>query len=236
MTPTTDIEVLGPALSRSETLGLERHATKLYETGQRTVVQFAADLYKLQEGQAHILRGFTNFGEYASTRFEGLGAVNAMQIARQGRVLLVLEKAGRINIDKGENLPGTTGLRALAKILKDLGADTMVAIHDRAALSGKVTDERVAAATAELIAPQVHELGAGVDEAPTEDDEDEDEENGYDDDKMPPKVRELIEYIRDLSWELPGSAEDITKATERLKDEIANADTSEDSKWIESKR
>jgi hypothetical protein len=163
-----------PTFSRQEALDLERHATKLYETGQRTVVQFAADLYRLQEGQAHLLRGFTNFGEYAESRFEGLRATNAMQISRQGRVLLVLEEAGKINIDKGENLPGTTGLRSLAKLLKDFGADAMIEIHDKAALSGKVTDERVAAAVAELIAPQLkHELGPASE--PAEEDAEEDE-------------------------------------------------------------
>src|ERR1700730_8346179 len=144
----TNQELLPQALTRQNALDLERHATRLYQTGQRTVVQFAADLYRLQEGQAHLVRGYTDFGEYCESRFEGLRRGNAMQISRQGRVLLVLEAAGRINIDKGENLPGTTGLRSLAKLLKDFGKDAMIEIHDHAALSGLVTDERVAAAVA----------------------------------------------------------------------------------------
>lgn len=231
----SDYELLPPALTRQDVLSHERKATKLYETGQRTVVQFAAELARLQDGQAHLLRGFTDFGEYAADRFEGLSARNAFQISRQGRVLLVLERAGKINIDKAENLPGTTGLRSLAKLLKDLGEETMIAIHDKAAESGKVTDERVAAATASLIAPVLHELGAGMDEAATVDPEEDEEDGGYED-EYPPKVRELIEQIRDLSWDLPQSADQLKDTTERLQAELKGENTKEDQKWVDSKR
>jgi hypothetical protein len=214
MVMTTDIDILEPALSRQQALNLERHATRLYDTGQRTVVQFAADLYRLQEGQAHLLRGFTNFGEYASTRFEGLGSVNAMQIARQGRVLVALERMGRIDIDKGENLPGTTGLRSLAKILKDLGEDAMLAIHDKAALSGKVTDERVAAATTELIGPKVHELGEGIEEPPEEEPEEDDDGYTEEHSELLDKMSEIHDCLYALSDAITGDKRE--RARQRL--------------------
>lgn len=230
LTPVTQHEVLPAALTKGEADKVERKAISLYVQAQKTSVQFAAELYRLQEGQAHLTRGFSNFGTYAENTFEGVSSVNAFAISRQGRILVILENHNRISLEgQGKNLPGTTGLRALAKIYKDFGEEAMLAVYDRALeTGGKVIEETVLAATRELVAPKLHELGEGAEE-PTESEEDEEEE-----DRLPQKVEEMIDHIRDLAWELPGSREDMEQALELLRAEQAGEDVNE--QWIKSKR
>jgi hypothetical protein len=185
----------------------------------------------LQEGQAHLTRGYSNFGTYAEHAFEGLSSVNAFAISRQGRILVILENIGRISLaGQGENLPGTTGVRALAKILKDFGEEAMLAVYDRALeTGGKVIEETVVAATRELVAPLVHELGEGSEEEPEEDEE-------YEESQVSEKQSELIDHIRDLSWELPESEPEMREALDRLKREQEGKSSPEDEEWLASRR
>jgi len=225
-------EVLSHPFDKRETDRVERRAVSLYGTAQQTTVQFAAELRRLQDGGAHLSRGYANFGEYAEHTFEGLTKVNAQMISRQGAVLLILEANGRIKLEgKGENLPGTTGVRVLAKLLKEYGQDTMLQIYDRAAENGKVLEANVVAAQRELLTPPVHELGEGAKPEVEPDEGEDDWSEGHSD-----KVQELIDNIRDLSWNLPESADELSEAIERLKAEVANESTSEDQQWLNSKR
>lgn len=221
--------------TKKDTERVERKAISLYEQTQKTSVQFAAELHRLQEGAAHLTRGYSNFGEYAEHTFEGVSAVNAFAISRQGRVLVLLEANGRISLEgKGTNLPGTTGVRALAKVLKDLGEEAMLAIYDEAAKSDrKVIEDTVLAACQKLIAPKVAELGESSLE-PEEEDEDEDEDEP--EAKLPEKVQELIDHIRDLTFELPDSVTELLESTERLKGELGDEDATKDEAWVNSKR
>jgi len=69
----------------------------------------------------------------SSTPFD-LSPASAKQLSRQGQALLVLEAGERISLTgTGENLPGTTGLRALARVLNQHGEKIMLSVHDRAA-------------------------------------------------------------------------------------------------------
>lgn len=233
LTPVTQHEVLPAALTKGEADKVERKAISLYVQAQKTSVQFAAELYRLQEGQAHLTRGFSNFGTYAENTFEGVSSVNAFAISRQGRILVILENHNRISLEgQGKNLPGTTGLRALAKIYKDFGEEAMLAVYDRALeTGGKVIEETVLAATRELVAPKLHELGEGAEEEPEEEEGEDAEEP-----ELPAKQRELIDHIRDLAYELPETATEMQEALTRLQAEQSGTATPEDEKWIESKR
>lgn len=170
-------EVLGPPLARNEADRIERRALTLYGDAQRTTVQFAAELRRLQDGQAHLARGYPNFGTYVERTFDGISAASASQISRQGAVLLVLEDNKRISLEgKGKDLPGTTGVRALASILKTFGEDAMLKVYDMARGSGrKVVAETVMAAAQELVrSEEPAELGPGsvdLDEPPEEPEE-----------------------------------------------------------------
>lgn len=187
LTPVSS-EVLEP-FTQKDTDRVERRAIDLFEQSQKTSVQFAAELYRLQEGAAHLNRGYSNFGEYVEHTFEGVSSSSAFAISRQGRVLVLLEANGRISLaDKGRNLPGTTGVRALAKILKDLGDEAMLAIYDEAVKSDrKVTEDTVLAATQKLIGPKVAELGEGAVEEP--------EEELEEDEEPPAELDEEVESV-----------------------------------------
>jgi hypothetical protein len=127
-------ELLGPRLTKGEARPLENQAKRHYRAAGRNLARFAADLRRLQDGEAHLTRGFSSFGAYAEHTFDGLSAANAKKISTQGAVLLVLERRERISLDEQTALlPGATGLRALAAVLSQHGEDTMLRVYDTAA-------------------------------------------------------------------------------------------------------
>src|ERR1700712_1546555 len=127
-------EALGPRLTKGEARPLEPQANPHYRPAGRTPARFAPDLRRLQDGEAHLTRGFSSFGAYAEHTFDGLSAANAKKISVQGAVLVALEQHGRISLDEQiSQLPGATGLRALSVVMSQHGEDTMLAIYDKAA-------------------------------------------------------------------------------------------------------
>jgi hypothetical protein len=115
MNPSESQEVLGPRLTKGEARPLENQAKRHYRAAGRNLARFATDLRRLQDGEAHLTRGFGSFGAYAEHTFDGLSAANAKKISIQGAVLLVLERHERTSLtDQSSQLPGATGLRALA--------------------------------------------------------------------------------------------------------------------------
>jgi hypothetical protein len=127
------VEVLGPRLTKGEARPLEAQAKRHYRAAGRNLARFAADLRRLQDGEAHLIRGFSSFGAYAEHTFDGLSAANAKKISVQGAVLLALERHQRVSLaDQSSVLAGATGLRALAVVLSQHGEDTMLTVYDRA--------------------------------------------------------------------------------------------------------
>jgi hypothetical protein len=121
-------------LTKGEARPLENQAKRHYRTAGRNLARFAADLRRLQDGEAHLTRGFSSFGAYAEHTFDGLSAANAKKISIQGAVLLALEHHQRISLDEQTSqLPGATGLRALAAVMSQHDEDTMLAVYDKAA-------------------------------------------------------------------------------------------------------
>src|SRR3954447_6357116 len=115
MTSPEPQELLGPRLTKSEARPLENQAKRHYRASGRNLARFAADLRRLQDGEAHLTRGFSSFRAYAEHTFDGLSAANAKKISVQGALLLALERHDRICLaDHTYQLPGATGLRALA--------------------------------------------------------------------------------------------------------------------------
>ncbi len=185
-------EVLGPSLSRRDAQGLERQAKRHYRATERNLMQFCADLRRLQDGGAHFVRGFDSFGAYVEHTFDGLSAPSAKQLSRQGQALLVLESNQRIRLADGENLPGTTGLRALASVLNQHGEQVMLSAYDRAAAlrpGRKVVIDAVNAALRGLVAAS--EPGQQL-RAPSEDPSRKDYEDEREDDQ-PEEAHEVFD-------------------------------------------
>jgi hypothetical protein len=150
-------ELLGPRLTKGEARPLENQAKRHYRAAGRNLARFAADLRRLQDGEAHLTRGFSSFGAYAEHTFDGLSAANAKKISIQGAVLLALEEHGRISLDEQTSqLPGATGLRALAAVMTQHREDAMLAIYDKASQlrpGRAVVDSTVNLAVHGLLAP-----------------------------------------------------------------------------------
>jgi hypothetical protein len=163
-TPTTTTEVLGASLSRSEALTIERDAKKHLDGFASNGFALAADLRKLQDGGAHLLRGYPNFGEYIEEKFAGqISAENAKKLSLQGKVILALIEADRVTLAAGGHKAahktlGVTGARALSAVQTKHGQAAMVSVYDTAAQIAKdkgtvITDEIVAA----VLKPQLPE-------------------------------------------------------------------------------
>lgn len=196
-----------PCLSKQEVSKIERRALSLYGEAQRTSVLLAVELRRLQNGAAHLARGYPNFGDYIEHTFEGINKNTAQQLSREGEVLILLEKAGKIGITgKGENLPGTTGVRSLALILKKFGEEIMLAAYEKAAETGrKITADTVLAATRELEvvkAAELEEGGAAPIDVETDEDEvpvKDDEFDGEEHEELRDRLGELQDVIYTLS-------------------------------------
>jgi hypothetical protein len=201
-------EVLGPRLTKGEARPLENQAKRHYRAAGRNIARFAADLRQLQDGEAHLTRGFSSFGAYAEHTFDGLTTANAKKISTQGAVLLTLERHQRISLeDQTDLLPGATGLRALAAVLSQHGEDTMLAIYDKAAQlrpGRAVVDTTVNLAIRGLLAPApaldmpaalptVHQQPPTESDTPVDDDVDND-----DPDEDPEAVHELHDRLIEI--------------------------------------
>ncbi len=152
------VEVLPPALSKGAARSLESSARRHRRAASRNAPVFAAELRRLQDGGAHLVRGYDNFAVYAEQTFDGLTANAAKQISRQGGVLLSLERHGRVELD-GRTLPvASTALRALSVVDNSFGESTMLAVYDRAIVlrPGRAIVEQTVKAA-------MRELGAGID-------------------------------------------------------------------------
>jgi hypothetical protein len=201
--PVPVTEVLGPRLTKGEARPLENQAKRHYKAAGRNLARFAADLRRLQDGQAHLTRGFSSFGSYAEHIFDGLSAANAKKISVQGAVLLVLERRDRLSLqDDSSGLPGATGLRSLAAVLSQHGEDTMLAIYDRAALlrpGRAVVDATVNEAVRGLLTPPPRPLtlrSADPDGPARVDLDDVDEEDDAEED--PEAVHELHDRLIEI--------------------------------------
>lgn len=143
------------------------------------------------------MRGYDNFGTYAQQTFDGLTAATAKQLSRQGGVLLLLERRRRISLEgNGENLPGTTALRALSAVHGNFGERAMLRVYDRACQlrpGRAIVEDTVRAAVRETIAPPepaALPATAGHSE-PVPDDLGADELV----DELPEEIHELLERI-----------------------------------------
>lgn len=228
-----DQEILPPAITdRDEANRLVKIANSHFREARRATIQVMADLRRLQDGQVHILYGYSNFAKWAEWYLPGLKMVNVRQLTRAGAVALELDKRGLIDLENPKGV-GTTGLRELSVIANTYGNDKMAEafVTARAMLTdtSEVTNETVQAAIRVLMPPAAIEVAEKTDElidqTEAEDDEPDTEHSA--------KVTELIDQIRDLSYDLPETLQDVILASEALARQLASEKVHEDQQWIE---
>jgi hypothetical protein len=222
MNPPEPQELLGPRLTKGEARPLENQAKRHYRAAGRNLARFAADLRRLQDGEAHLTRGFSSFGAYAEHTFDGLSAANAKKISIQGAVLLALEHHRRISLDEQTSqLPGATGLRALAAVLSQHGEDTMLAVYDKAAQlrpGRAVVDSTVNLVVRGMLIPPVQlqppdALPTGHEQPPAGVDQTVDEDLDDDD---PDEDPEAVHELHDRLIEIRRALDDLGAVTTEL--------------------
>jgi len=214
------IEVLGPRLSKGEARPLENQAKRHYRAAGRNLARFAADLRRLQDGEAHLTRGFSSFGAYAEHTFDGLSAANAKKISVQGAVLLALERHQRITlVDQTSPPPGATGLRALAAVLSQHGEDTMLAIYDKAARlrpGRAVVDTTVNLAVRGLLTPRSLDAPAVRQDTAAGEHDDADDADVSDVDEDRDEDPEAVHELHDRLIEIRRALDDLGAVTSEL--------------------
>jgi hypothetical protein len=232
-------EILDPRYrTRAEAAPVVNRAVKHYRGMTQNAIRVMADLRTLQDRGVHLLYGENNFATWAVQTFDGMGASNVKQLTRAGGVALTLAKYKRLNLDKPEGV-GVTGLRELSIVANAFGDEKMIEVFDTAAGMGEqdVSDKTVKAAMQLLMPPAAADLEipeAVIDHEETEDDLTGDD--GYDEDKYPPAIRERISRIQDLSWDLPESADEIALESAGLVKELAEGRPPDDSEWLNKGR
>jgi hypothetical protein len=228
-----DQEILPPAITdRDVAEKLIKVANSHFREARRATILVMADLRRLQDGQVHILYGYSNFAKWAEWYLPGLKAGNVRQLTRAGAVALELDKRNLIDLENPKGV-GTTGLRELSVIGSTYGDDKMaeVFVTARAMLTdtSEVTNETVQAAMRVLMPPPklaaIEKIEEGEREVEAEDDEPETEYSA--------KVTELIDQIRDLSYDLPETLQDVILASEALARQLASEKVHKDQQWIE---
>lgn len=231
-------EILGPALQSQDEAGpLIAAAIEHFREARKATIQTMADLRRLQDGQVHILYGYKNFAKWAEDTFEGLSGGSVRQLTRAGAVALELDRRGLIDLDNPRGV-GTTGLRELSIVSNTYGDDKMAEVYTtaHAMLQGKdeVSGTTVQAAMVKLMPPAASQLPAHtekeIDQIAEEYSEDEPQT------EHSAKVTELIDHIRDLSYDLPESLAEMNHAAEQLANELAAEKVNADQTWIEGSR
>jgi hypothetical protein len=226
MNPPEPQELLGPRLTKGEARPLENQAKRHYRAAGRNLARFAADLRRLQDGEAHLTRGYASFGAYAEHTFDGLSAANAKKISTHGAVLLLLEHHGRISLDEQTALlPGATGLRALAAVLSQHGEETVLAVYDKAAQlrpGRAVVDTTVNLAVGGMLTPPVQlkapaALPAGHEAAPGAASDTPVDTSDQDlDDEDPDEDPEAVHELHDRLIEIRRALDDLGAVTTEL--------------------
>jgi hypothetical protein len=155
----TTTEVLDERLSKSAALTIERSAQRHWRTVRRSTLLLCAELRQLQDGEAHLLRGYASFAQYAAERIAPeLSEANVKKLSWRGSPLLALARHGRLKLDDRTALPiGTTGAQALASVLTQWGEQKMLEVYDLALTlkpGSPLSDVTVARARRELEPPR----------------------------------------------------------------------------------
>ena len=229
-------EILGPPLgSREQAEPLIRNAIIHFREAKRATIQVMADLRRLQDGQVHVLYGYANFSKWAEDNFQGLAAGNVRQLCRAGAIALELDRRGLIDLRDPKGV-GTTGLRELSTVAGTYGDDKMAEVFVTA--KGMIDANAEVSGTTVESAMRILMPPAEPVDVPVVDYTDAQELEGDEDEQYSPKVNELLDRIRDLSWEIPDDEpmSELIQTILQLKRELKGKVSDADQDWLDSSR
>ena len=183
-------EVVPALLSKHELRPIINKARKHGNAFKREGQLLAAELHLLQEAKAHLTYGRESFGLWAESEFADLELTkaNANKLSQQGRVIVALQRKGRVDFKNPDTLPGATGTRALVSVLANHDEQAMIEVFDACPEGDVVATTVSAVADAMLPPPPATDPPQA---APDDDPEDEPEE-------IPPKVQDLRDHVERL--------------------------------------
>jgi hypothetical protein len=187
-------EVLPPLLSKHELRPMINKARKYGRDFEQAGKLLAVELHRLQEAEAHLTYGRASFGAWAEIEFADIGLTKdaANKLSQQGRVILLLQSKGRVNLEDPGTFPGTTGARALTGVMAKHGEDAMLQVFD-ACPPDSITLKTVNATASALLPPAPTAAGRAGDQSPPDHDDDPEEPE-----EIPAKVQKLRDHIERL--------------------------------------
>jgi hypothetical protein len=192
-------EVVPALLSKHELAPMIDKARKYGRDFEEAGKLWAIELHRLQEAKAHLTYGRESFGSWAATEFADIGLTkdNANKLSQHGRVILLLQSKGRVDLKDPETFPGTTGTRALTSVLAKHGEDAMLQVFDAVPADSVVASTVLAAADALLPPPPPPAAPPGA--IDHEDDPEEPEEIPKPVQDLRDHVERLHDYLHDIS-------------------------------------
>jgi hypothetical protein len=211
-------EVLPVPLSKHELRPMINKARRYGRAFKRSGQLLAVELRRLQEAGAHQTYGRESFGAWAATEFADLDltADNANKLSQAGRVLLALERNGRVDLEDPRTFPGATGARGLASALANHGERAMLAVYD-ACPEGHVVASTVSAGVRALLpAPPATATPKFEPDPDENEDDDEPEEISKEVRELRSRVDRLHDYLHDISCADDADPVTVTRAYEHF--------------------
>jgi hypothetical protein len=188
------VEVLPVLRSKPELRPMINKARKYARDFEQAGKLLAVELHRLQEAEAHLTYGRKSFGEWSEAEFADIGLTKdaANKLSQQGRLILLLESKGRVDLANPRTLPGATGVRALTSVLAKHGEDAMLKVFD-AVPADTVVANTVKAAAGALLPPAPATAGRAGNQSPLHVDNDPEEPEA-----VPLKVQNLRDHVERL--------------------------------------
>jgi hypothetical protein len=192
-------EILPAPLSKHELRPMIRKARRYARAFKRNGLLWAVELRLLQDAGAHQTYGRKSFGDWAAIEFADLdlSSDNANKLSQAGRVILALERHGRVDLTDPRTFPGPTGTRGLASVLAAHGEQAMLDIYDHCP-PGHVVANTVNAAISALL-PQPAITTTPEPTRDWEEDDEEPEEISKEVLELRSHVDRLHDYLHDIS-------------------------------------
>lgn len=156
---------------KSEARPIIDYFKRQWRASETSGILAAVALRRLQDESVHTLYGFDRFGDFAQAKL-GINESTARGVSAEGKLILTLVEAERIDLNDPDTFPGARALRGLRMVSKD--REHLLAVFDNARglaaeEGGRIQESHVANSIRALApaATKAAELGTG-DDAPDE--------------------------------------------------------------------
>jgi hypothetical protein len=194
-------ELLPALLPKHELRPMINKARRYARSIKRNATLLAVELRRLQDAGAHQTYGRASFGGWAAIEFAEfeLTPENAKKLSEAGRVILALERNGRVDLEDPTTFPGTGGVRLLSSVLSSHGEQAMLQVYEACPPERIVADTVRQAIDAVLPPPAITALPDIGQDRDWEEDVEEPEERSPEAQELHKRVERLRRYLDELA-------------------------------------